>query len=160
MKKVLIPALSLLTQIFSTNLQAANAPIQQIDIANLLANNVGGSGGATETAVNVAFLNGGALPCYTTTLAYQAATSIRAGIGQTCQAPITSITLTPIANSNGLGTIYETPLYPVMVDSRYYSTQITISQNTAPTFDPNNGNILLLGTIQTTVVNHLGRPEP
>ncbi|CAM3083314.1 Uncharacterised protein [Legionella steigerwaltii] len=154
MKKVLMPALSLLllTQIFSTTLHAANAPIQQIDIANLL-----GSGGATETAVLVAFSNGDSLPCYTTTIAYQAVTSIWAGIGQTCQAPITSITLTPIAN--GLGTVYETPLYPVTVDSSYYSTQIIISQNTAPTFDPNNGNILSPGTLQTTTVNHLERSE-
>jgi hypothetical protein len=151
MKKwIFIYALGVL--IASARLFAGNVPIQRIDVANLLSNTTGGASGASVTSVVVDFLNGGATPCFTTTLAFQGTVSIWAGIGQTCIAPITSIAITPLPSA--LGLIYDTPASPFTINGSFYSAQITIIQGTAPTFDPNNGALVSTGALQTTMVSH------
>lgn len=141
--------ISVLVAIFiATDLYAANAPIQRIDIANLLSN----GGGISSTAVSLEFTNGGSTPCFTTTLPYQGVITVWAGMGQACTTAITNLTITPLAGD--FGVIYNPP-NPLTISNSPYLTQITISQNTAPTFDPTNGTLLSTGTVATTFLNKL-----
>ncbi len=144
-------ALSILS--ISTNLFAlANAPIQRIDVVNLLWNSaVGGNGGLSNTAVTVAFNNGGLKPCFTTTLPFQGSITVWAGIGQTCVAPINDIAITPIAGP--LGLVYQAPADST-ITTTYYSTQMVIGQFTAPVFDPTNATLLSPGSVLATITNH------
>lgn len=130
----------------SINLFAANAPIQRIDVVNLL-----GAGGSVPTSVTVAFENGVATPCFTTTLPYQGTITVWAGAGQTCGLPIINVVVTPASGAGG--TVYSSP-NPVAVSSNYYLTQLAISQNTAPIFDPNNGALLMAGTTQIGMMSY------
>jgi hypothetical protein len=127
---------------------AANAPIQRVDVVNML-----GVAGGSATSVVVSFYNGVSTPCYTKTLAYLGAITVWAGVGQVCVSPITSVNVTPVVGSSGA--IYETPASPTNISGTQYSTQITISQNTSPVFDPTNGSLLLPGTIQAVTVTNL-----
>ena len=156
MKKWVIVTV-LFSIIASINLFAANAPIQRIDVANLLWNSaIGGSGGITPTSVQVVFQNNNPKPCYTTTLPFQGAITIWAGIGQTCVTPVTSITITPIASTSSPIPVYSAPTNPTtIINSGYYSTQVIISQFIAPTFDPNDGALLSVGVSQVTAASHL-----
>lgn len=149
--KVNYTALFLLS--ISTNLFAlANAPIQRIDVVNLLWNNTaGGDGGLTNTSVTVAFNNGGVKPCFTTTLPFQGAITVSAGIGQACVAPINDIAITPLAGPIGL--VYQAPASAAITTS-YYSTQLVIEQFTAPIFDPTNATLLSPGSVIATIANH------
>lgn len=151
MKRKWLIILALLAPITSVNLFAANAPIQRIDVVNILGNS---SGGVTETPVVLSFDNGGSAPCFTTTLAFQGATTLWAGIGQSCVSAVTSLTVTPIAGS-GSGTVYVAP--PIStINNTFYSAQITIAQNTPPQFDPSDGSITTAGTVLVTTVSHFG----
>ena len=117
-------------------------------MVNLLSNN----GGITSTAVVVAFENGGSAPCFTTTLAFQGAITVWAGIGQACVTTVTSITITPVAGLGGM--IYEPP-NDLTINGLLYSTQIVISQNTAPVFDVSNGSLISSGTVLATIQSQL-----
>jgi hypothetical protein len=126
---------------------AANAPIQRIDVVNML-----GDLGGSATSVVVSFSNGVSTPCFTKTLPYLGAITVWAGTGQVCVTPVTSIMVTPVAGATGA--IYDTNPVPTNLTGTQYSTQITISQNTAPIFDPNNGSLLIAGTVQATAVTN------
>lgn len=138
-------ALVVSTQLFA----AANAPIQRVDVVNLL----GAIGGATPTSVVVAFKNDLGVSCLTTTLPYQGAISVLAGKGQTCGSVVTSLSVTPMDGS--MGAVYETPISPTPISSSLYSTQAIISQYSAPSFDPNSGELVSPGTLQVGTVSHL-----
>jgi hypothetical protein len=142
----------------SINLFAANTPIQRIDVVNLLWNSaIGGSGGVTPTSVQVVFQNSNPKPCLTTTLPFQGAITVWAGIGQTCVTPVTSVTITPVASVSSPVPVYVAPANPTTsISSTYYSTQIMVSQNIAPIFDPNAGALLSVGVFQVTATSHLG----
>jgi hypothetical protein len=133
--------------ILSHVVAAANAPIQRVDVANML-----GSGGSV-TAVVVSFSNGVSTPCFTKTLAYLGEITVWAGTGQVCVTPITSVTISPVAGSGGA--MYDTPVAPISVSNTLYSTQIKISENTPPIFDSSNGSLLMAGTLQAVVFNNL-----
>ncbi len=155
MIKKWILCISLFALTASTNLFAlANAPIQRIDVVNLLSNNIGGSSGLTDTNVVLAFSNGGSTPCFTTTLAFKAAVTVLAGIGQACVAPISDIAITPLAAPIGL--VYVAPTDP-SITTGFYSSQMVISQLTPPVFDPSNGTLLATGTVIASITNHYTR---
>lgn len=139
----------------SANLNAtANSPVQRIDVANLLWNNViGGNGGSTKVAVIADFANGGSIPCFSTTLASQGSITVWAGQGQPCTTAITSVTITPLDSPSGLGTVYQAPP-DTPINTSLYSTQLSVIQNTAPVFDPENGALISPGTSTTTTVGH------
>lgn len=144
---------TLLLVIASTKLFATpGAPIQRIDLANILSN----AGGITETSVLASFTeNNATTPCYQTTLAFNQVMTVWVGANQSCTMPITSLSITPVADANGNAPVYLAPdVYPIA--STYFSTQITISQNTAPTFDPSNGSVLSFGTVNLSAVVNLG----
>lgn len=126
---------------------AANAPIQRIDVVNML-----GSGGSVSSVV-VSFSTGVATPCVTKTLPYLGAMTVWAGTGQACTTPITSVIITPVVVSGNA--IYGTTPVLTSVNNTLYSTLITINQATAPAFDPSNGALLIPGTLQALVENHL-----
>lgn len=132
------------------SIYAANAPIQRLDIVNLLWNDVAAIPGITDTAVQISFYNGESVPCLTTTLAFQAAMTLWVGIGQTCVKPIHEITVTPVANPE---VIYD-PAVTSTISSGYYATQVTVSQNSPPVFDPTNGAVLAAGSLKTTLINY------
>ncbi len=140
----------------SCNLFAiANAPIQRIDITNLLWNSViGGNGGATKISVKVDFENGGSVPCFTKTLPFQASVTVWADPSQPCTKAITSISVTPLDSEAGIGTVYLPPP-SILINSSLYLAQITIIQNTAPVFDLFNGSLISSGTARTTSINRL-----
>ena len=127
---------------------AAGAPIQRIDVVNLL------GVGATQTPVTLAFVNAGLNPCFTTTLNFQGAMTLWIGTNQACSTAVTDMTITPLPGFNGVDINYAAPMYPVAINGNLYSTQITISQKTEPVYDPGNGELLIPGTIQTAVQNH------
>lgn len=136
------------TKLFAT----ANAPIQRIDVVNMLSNN---GSQVTQTSVVLAFENGGSTPCFTTTLAFQAATTVWAGTDQACGAGITGVTISPVAGPAGI-VVYNAPTPPTL-NSSLYSTQMIISQNTAPLFDASNGLIIAAGTAQVTTLSQLAK---
>jgi len=131
-----------------------NAPMQRIDVINLLWNGAGGTKGISQSAVTVSFENNSPTPCFTSTLAFQGSMTVWVGVGQHCVTPVTSITITPIARSD-IGLVYDTPA-TINISNSLYSAQILVSQNIAPVFDPFNGAILSTGTLQGTVVQTLG----
>ncbi|CEG56356.1 hypothetical protein [Legionella fallonii] len=137
----------------STNLFAlANAPMQRIDVVNLLWNSaVGGNGGLTNTAVTLSFYNGASKPCFTTTLQFQGAVTVWSGVGQNCVAPVTDIAITPIAGPIGL--VYQAPADSI-ISTSYYSTQLVVGQFTAPVFDPTNATLMAPGTVLATITNY------
>ena len=96
--------------IASATLEAGTTiPIQRIDLANLL------STGAVSSPVIVTC--GGSIPCVTSLMAYQDTATIWAGAGQTCVTPISSVTITPLDASSGVGGIYQIPASPVAIDT-------------------------------------------
>lgn len=130
----------------SVKLYAANAPIQRIDVVNLL-----GVGGATPTSVAISFSNGVSTPCFSTTLPYLGALTVWVGVGQACTSAITAVTVIP----TGANLVYSAPTNPNPINGAQYLTQIAISQNTAPVFDPNTGSLLTLGTTQVNAISNL-----
>ena len=129
---------------------ASASPIQQIYVSNMLWNQnaTAAAQGLTPTAVVVAFHNGGASACFTTTLAFQGATTILVGTGQPCVAAVTTVSMTPVAGP--AGTIYATPT-AAAVPGANYSTQILIDNKTDPIFDTTNGKISTQGAVQATI---------
>lgn len=138
---------ALLTLASST--QAANAPIQRVDVVNLLGT------GALISSVVVSFSNGVSTPCVTKTLPYLGAITVWAGTGQTCVTPISTITVTPVTGT--AGALYEAIPIMTSISTTMYSSQLTISQSTSPMFDPSNGSLLISGTAQATVVSNLSK---
>lgn len=149
MNKLRLLSNFLITLLVSTNLYASS-PIQRIDIVNMLSNL---GGGVTQTPVQVVFSNHESASCYTTILAYNAVLSVFIGAGQPCISPITGMTITPIDQNAAVSTIYLAPS-PISISSGYYYTQLSITENAAPTFDPSNGQVLTPGTVTLTTVNH------
>lgn len=135
--------LTLLGLVFSTSLFAGNAPIQRIDVVNLL-----GANGSVPTAVTLSFENGPATPCFTATLPYQGRITVWAGVGMACIAPITSILVNPVIGASG--PVYTSPS-PVELSSNYYLSQLTVSENAAPQYDPTNGDLVMPGTAQAVL---------
>lgn len=144
---------SLIVAVFSSTqlIAAGNAPIQRIDVTNQLSN---GSTGPTLTPVLLSFDNDNSVPCFTTTLAYNAQTTIYAGKDQACVKAITSVTFTPLAGTSAYST-YDAPTDPIYIASGFYLAQMTISQNTVPLFDPLNGVLISTGTMKVTTLNYL-----
>lgn len=131
----------------STGLIAGTSiPVQRIDMANLLTT------GAIGSSVTLAFNNGQTSPCSIIQLKYHETVTLWAGTGQPCLTAISSVTVMPIDN-NDVGTIYQTPAAPIMINENLYSTRLIITQNIAPLFDGINGAIITPGTIQTGVVS-------
>jgi hypothetical protein len=137
--------------LLATQMFAANAPIQRIDIVNLLWNDVAGVPGSTDTPILIAFYNGGTIPCYTTTVPFRAAITVWAGIGQACITPVSDLTITPVANP----VVTYAPAVIATLSGGYYVTELTVSQNSPPLFDPSNGAVLAPGTAKTTLVNYI-----
>jgi|GEM_PF-4935737 len=144
---------AILAMAMSATVCAASAPIQRIDVSNLLSSGGSGSGDATLTAVEISFDNGGATPCYTTTLAFSGTVTVYAGADEACVAPIQWITVTPIAGPVGL--VYEAPLYPTVIDKEFYLAQLVVTQDTPPTFDPFNGALVSPGTATVSSSSHV-----
>lgn len=130
----------------SAPLLAANTPIQRIDVTNML-----GAGGATPTAVSVSFSTGVATPCFSTTLPYLGTTTVWVGVGQTCSLPIIGVNVVP----TGTGAVYAPAANPIPVSGTQYLSQITITQNTPPVFNPTSGALTSLGTVDVSVVSNL-----
>ncbi|MDR3502151.1 MAG: hypothetical protein P4L79_06160 [Legionella sp.] len=137
---------TLLGLVVSTGLFAGNAPIQRIDVVNLL-----GANGSVPTSVTLSFENGPTTPCFTATLPYQGRITVWAGVGQACIAPITNIVVTPVIGPHG--TVYTEPS-PVGVSTNYYLNQLTVSENVPPTYDPTNGALVMPGTAQAVLKNY------
>ena len=129
---------------------ALAAPIQRIDVVNMLWNpgGTGGAAGMTPTSVIVAFNNGGSRACFTSTLLFQAGVTVLAGTGQPCVAAITSVTVTPVAGPAGL--VYAAPS-AVSINGSYYTNQLIISNQTAPVFDTTNGAVATPGAVQVVI---------
>ncbi|MFJ1267672.1 hypothetical protein ACD661_03755 [Legionella lytica] len=138
--------LTLLGLVVSTALFAGNAPIQRIEVVNLL-----GANGSVPTAVTISFENGPATPCFTATLPYQGRITVWAGVGMACIAPITSILINPVVGSKG--PVYSSPS-PVGVSSNYYLSQLTVSENAPPKYDPTNGDLVMPGTAQAVLKSY------
>lgn len=120
------------------------APIQRIDVTNLLWNsNAGGDGGLTDTAVTIDFFNGDATPCYSKTLAFQEAITLFAGATQPCTTPINEIAITPLSSATGL--VYLAPSNAT-INTELYFAQLEVNQLAAPVFDSSNATLLAPGT--------------
>lgn len=145
----IITSVLLALLISNLSMAAVNSPIQRIDVVNSLWN---GTGVLTQTAVIISFNNGGAEPCFTTTLAYQASATLWAGAGQACTTAVTSATITPV-NSIFDG-LYQIPA-STLINSNRYLTQMIINQNTAPVFSTNDGSITTAGTVQVSLLSNL-----
>lgn len=149
MKKKMVPY-AIFTLIVSSNLFASpGAPIQRIDVTNLLWNTTSSK---TQTAVVLTFDNGGSAPCFTTSLNFQGTMTLLAGADYACNTPIKSVTITPSMGT--IGMIYDGPITNI-ISSGFYLTQINISQNTSPVFDPSNGAIDSTGTMRLTTTTQL-----
>ncbi len=135
---------------FQTATSATLAPIQRIDVVNMLWNpgGTGGVAGLTPTSVVVAFNNGGSRPCFTSTLLFQAGVTVLAGTGQPCVAPVTTITVTPVAGPAGLA---YAALSPISINGAYYTNQYIITNQTAPVFDTTNGAVATPGAAQVVI---------
>lgn len=130
---------------------AANAPIQRIDVVNIL-----GTPGSSQTDVVVNFYNDGvSTPCYTAKLPFNGAATVLVGTGYNCAALVNTLSVTPKSGPIGTLPTYEAPIYPTYISTTNYLNQITVSENTPPVFDPSNGGLLAPGTIKTNVVSHL-----
>jgi hypothetical protein len=153
-RKLLLAVHTLLAVTTTTSLFAAPTPTQQIDVVNMLWNTNATSGAAelTQTSVIVAFNNGGAKPCATSVVAFQGVTTVLAGAGQACVAPITSISLTPVTGPAGL--IYSAPA-DTTISGTLYATQIIVDGKTDPVFNATNGSVTTPGTVQVTQQNKL-----
>ena len=78
---------------FSVNAQAAaTAPIQRIDVINL----IGTAAAPTlqSPAVVKFYVSGGSAPCYTATLPYEGSATFFAGTGLACSAAVASMVVT------------------------------------------------------------------
>ena len=130
---------------------AANAPIQRIDVVNIL-----GTAGSSQTDVAVNFYNDGvSTPCYTAKLPFNGAATILVGVGYNCASLVSSLSITPKSGPTGTVSIYEAPIIPTYISTTNYLNQVTVSENTPPLFDPGNGGLLASGTIQANVVSYL-----
>lgn len=146
MKRNMLFAFAILasTQVFAAN------PVQRIDVVNMLwnPNGTAGAQGLSPTSVVVAFNNGGAKPCFTTTLAFQGSTTVLAGTGQACVAKVTTVTFTPVAGP--AGTVYATPGSATNINGAFFTTQLIVGNGTDPQFDATNGAVKTQGVISVT----------
>lgn len=124
---------------------------QSIHVVNLLANTNLADSGMTPTAVIVKYYNGGANPCWTTTLKFHEDTAVHAGPGLGCVAKIDQITVTPITVAEKLKTY--SGASTVTIDTTKYSTHATIVQNQAPVFDTQNGLVSSSGSMNIQVTS-------
>jgi hypothetical protein len=109
-------------------------PVQRIDVVNMLwnPNSTGGAAGLTPTSVVVAFDNGGAKPCYSTTLAFEGAATVLAGTGLPCATAIASVSVTPVAGP--AGAVYAAPT-AYATDPNFYASQLVLTNATSPVFE-------------------------
>lgn len=150
MKKVLALAIGVFG--ISSAAHAATAPVQRVDVVNLLAHSKSAPG-VTASPVTVKFFTStsATTPCATSTLPYDGATSIFAGTGLACTTAITNISVTPLV---GPGNIVA---YSALTGSGgnftatgKFSTQLEIIEGTAPTFTAANGALASAGTVSIT----------
>ena len=125
-------------------------PNQRVDVVNMLwnPNATNGVPGVTQTQVNVAFNNGGAKACQNANLLFEGAVTVLSGVGQVCVAPITSVTVTPIAGPVGL--VFAAPGSNFPITSTYYASQFIVTDGGDPLFDATNGTVKTAGTIALT----------
>lgn len=135
---------------------AGNAPVQRIDVVNLLSSGGTSPGDSTLTAVEVSFDNGGAEPCMTATLAFQGEITVYAGADEECVAPISLVTVTPIAGP--LGLVYQAPAAPTVISRGYYATQMVVNQSSPPVFDSANGALLTPGKAGVSATSYVTKP--
>jgi hypothetical protein len=128
---------------------AVGSTIQQITVNNMLWNNHSPSQkpGLTSTSIVVAFNNGGANPCFKTTLAFQGSVTVKVGQGQPCIAAVTSVSFTPVAGP--VGPVYAAPANEP-VNGAYFTTQMLVENGTDPVFDTTNAVVTSQGIIQIT----------
>lgn len=140
---------AIVTTVFASSLTFAIAPLQRIDITNMLWNHnaTDRAQGLTPTSVTLSFRNGGAKPCFTTNVAFQAGATVLSGTGQPCVAAITSISVTPIAGP--AGAVYAAP-EDIQINASYFVTQIILSNKNDPIFDSTHGGIKTQGAVQVT----------
>jgi hypothetical protein len=128
---------------------SAGSTIQQITVNNMLWNNNSPSQkpGLTPTSIVVAFNNGGANPCFKTTLAFQGSVTVKVGQGQPCIAAVTSVSFAPVAGP--VGAVYATPANEP-VNGAYFTTQMLVENGTDPVFDTTNDVVTSQGVMQIT----------
>lgn len=150
MKKALALAIALLGA--SSAVQAATAaPVQRIDIVNLLAHSKA-TPGVTASPVTVKFYtNGSSAACSTATLPYDGAVTLFAGTGLACTTAITNISVTVLAGSGNVIVYNDYPSTALTATGKY-STQIEIIEATsgAPTFNSSVGSVTTKGTMSLT----------
>lgn len=126
-----------------------NSPIQRLDISNVLSS----SNESSETPISLNFKSNSFASCYSVTLMSPSVISVYAGPGLPCVTPITTVSITPLATPGGLGVIFQAP-NDLNINSGLYYSQVTMSENSPPVFDPNNGSVLIPGTILVTVAQN------
>ena len=119
---------------------------QILHVVNLLANTGLADAGMTETPVIVKYYNGGANPCWTTTLNFRQDTVVHAGPGLGCDNKINQVIVMPSLVADKLKT-YHGPA-SIEVDTTKYSTHLTMIQDQAPLFDNQNGLVASSGSIR------------
>lgn len=124
--------------------------LQVIQIVNFLSNTSIADPGMTPTSVVVQFYDSATSKvCWTTSLAYLGDFTLHSGPGQNCTGLINQIKVTP----NNVATLLQTYTgpYTINVDTTKYSSQITVTQATAPVFDTASGLVATPGTINADI---------
>lgn len=148
-----ITAASALANTAFADAAAANNYIQEIHVANLLANHELTDPGMTPTAVVVEYYNGSSRPCWSNHLDYRDDVTIHAGPTQGCKNKVTRVVISPMLTADKLKT-YLAPVY-AEIDPSKYATQIIVMQNTPPAFDSKNGLVSMSGTAKVQMQSQL-----
>lgn len=122
---------------------------QSIQVVNLLANHNLDEVGMTPTPFIVQYYNGEKQPCWIATLNYQDDYTIHTGPTQGCRTKVDTIEFIPTFVAEKLKP-YDTPI-TLKLDLTKYAHQITIIQNTSPTFSSSTGLVTQAGTLQAKV---------
>jgi hypothetical protein len=144
MRKTWIVAQTVIVALLTSS--AFSAPIQQVNVTNMLwnANATSGVPGITPTSIVANFYNGGTKPCFTITIAFKGSTTVQAGTGLPCVTAITSVSFTPVAGP--VGAVYTTPP-DTAINGSYYTTQLIVQNGTDPVFDTTNGAVKTEGVV-------------
>lgn len=122
---------------------------QTISIMNVLANTNLPDPGMTPTPLIVKYYNGGTLPCWTAAVNYQDEYIAHAGPGLGCVNKINQISIIPVVVAEKLA-VYRGPLN-IDIDVSKFSTQIIISEESEPQFDPRSGLVSAPGSMRSQV---------
>jgi hypothetical protein len=149
---------SLAIALIALSTAASAAPLQQIQVANMLYNQDATAIGVTATSVTVKFFAaGGATPCQTVTLPFQGVQTVLTGTGNACTAKVATIQVAPVASPT-VGALYTAPA-TYTVTGTDYDIQLMIQQKDmipfhhgyaatyfGPVFDTTNGLVATPGT--------------